>query len=171
MRWLVAIVSTASVVFSLINQTIMIEIISGSPYNKISDKITKKIALSKLPLYGEKEIIKLSAELYGKVKIKLDVEDNIEVISQIRGYEHAKNATRIGYFTYKWEADPSALPKEYERYIKPEIESFIKLLSIFSNANEWILRFSVVGGGYKVNERPGHKMATQFAIIDLFKQV
>lgn len=149
----------------------MIEIISGSIYNEISDKITKKIALGKLPLYGEKEVIKVSAELYGMVKVKLAVEDNAEIINQIRKYEQAENSARISYFTYKWEADPNTLPKEYERYVKPEIEGFIKLLSIFSSANEKILRFSVVDGGYRENERPGHKMAAQLAIVELFKQL
>lgn len=148
----------------------MIEIISGSLYNEISEKITRKIALDKLPLFGEKEIYKISAEMYGKVKIKLDIESDYESIQQVKSYGEHKDALKVNYFTYKWEADEARLPKAFEKYIKPEIVQFIELLSIFKENNETILRFSVVDGAFKENERPGHRMAVQYALIELFKQ-
>lgn len=67
----------------------MIEIITGSLYNEIREKIVQKIDLDSLPLYGEKEIFKASDDKYGNVKIKLDIERDIEKISQIKSYgEH-----------------------------------------------------------------------------------
>ncbi len=149
----------------------MTEIISGSIYNEIRDKITKKIDLSKLPLYGEKEIFKVSASRYGKVKIKLEIEDDIEIIHQIQNGQELKNAVKVSHFTYKWEVDESVLPKYYENYIKSEIENFIKLLSVFRDEGEQILRFSIVDGGYKETERPGHMIAVKYALIELFKQI
>jgi len=149
----------------------MTEIISGSIYNEIRDKFTKKIDLNKLPLYGEKEIFKVSAERYGRVKIKLEIEDDDEIIDQIKSFGTHKNEIKVCYFTYKWEADESVLPKNFERYIKPEIENFIKLLSIFREKQEQILRFTIVDGGYKDTERPGHMIAVQYALIELFKQI
>ncbi|NOT91499.1 hypothetical protein [Ferruginibacter sp.] len=149
----------------------MIEIISGSIYNEIREKLTKKINLDLLPLYGEKEIRKISGDKYGKVKIKLDVENDVEKIQQIRDYGKHENTIKVNYFTYEWNADKNKLPKEFEKYIKPEIEKFIELLSIFKEINEEILRFSVVDGDYKDNERPGHMIATKYALIELFKQI
>jgi hypothetical protein len=136
-------------------------------------KSLKKIDLNLLPLYGEKEIRKISGDKYGKVKIKLDVEHDVEKIQQIKSYygNNDENAVKINYFTYQWDADKNKLPKEFEKYIKPEIEKFIELLSIFKEIDEEILRFSVVDGDYKENEKPGHMTATKYALIELFKQV
>lgn len=149
----------------------MIEIISGSLYNEIHEKIIQKIDPSKLPLYGEKEIFKRSGEMYGHVKIKLDIERDTEKVLLIKSYNEYENAIKVNYFTYKWEVEESKLPKHFEQYIKPEIVKFIELLSIFKENNDTILRFSVVDGSYKETERPIHRMAVQYALIEIFKQI
>lgn len=149
----------------------MIEIISGSLYNEIREKIVQKINLDNLPLYGEKEIFKPSGDRYGKVKIKLDIERDIEKISQIKSYGEYPNAVKVNYFTYGWEVDENKLPKYFEKYIKPEVVKFIELLSIFRNNNDTVLRFSIVDGAHKDTERPLHHLAVQYALIELFKQL
>lgn len=149
----------------------MIEIISGSIYKKIWHKVSQSIDLSKLPLYGEFEFSKITAESYGKVKIGMDIERDSEQISLIKSYSENEDALKLNYFTYKWEADEKKLPKDFERYIKPEVVKFIELLSIFKKDNETILRFSILDGDYKDTERPGHKYAVQYALIELFKQI
>lgn len=150
-----------------------VEIIPGSLYAKISDKLFKKIDTSKLPLFGEKEIYKRSADRYGKVKIKLDVENDLDIIKEINEYNYHDNLNNLmrNHYTYKWEVDEEKLPKEYEQYIKPEISNFIKILSVFNNGNAKILRFSIVDGDFKDSERPAHMLATIFALIDLFDQM
>ena len=150
-----------------------IEIIPGSIYTKISDKLIKKIDVTKLPLFGEKEIYKISAERYGKVRIKLDIENDLDILKQIERYDYHDNGDKImrNHYTYKWEVDEQKLPKRYEQYIKPEILNFIKILSVFNNNNSEILRFSVVDGDFKDSERPAHMLATILALIDLFDKI
>lgn len=151
----------------------MTEIISGSLYNEIREKIAQKIHLDKLPLYGEKEIVKHSSDKYGKVKIKLDIERDSEHLTQIKSFveQPNTNAIKVNYFTYEWEVDENILPKYFEQYIKPEVVKFIELLSIFRDKSDAILKFSVVDGAYKESERSIHEKATQYALIELFKQL
>lgn len=150
-----------------------IEIIPRSVYSKISDKLLKKIDVSKLPLFGEKEIYKVTAERYGRVKIKLDVENDVAIIKKIREYDYHDNTndSKYNHYTYKWEVDEQKLPKEYEYYVKPEILNFIKILSVFNNNNAEVLRFSIVDGDFKDSERPAHTLCTILALIDLFDQI
>lgn len=147
----------------------MVEVIPGSLYTKIKDKLSKQIDTSKLPLYGEKEIYKITAERYGKVKIRLDVETDIEVIKSIENYQDPSN--KKNFYTYNWEVEEEKLPRDFERHIKPEILEFINILSVFGKNNEDVLRFSIVDGDYKNTEKPGHRMAVHFALIELFNQL
>jgi|GEM_PF-2864031 len=151
----------------------MKEVVGGSIYHQIADKLSNAINVAELPLYGEYELKKYTAGRYGKVKIKLDLENDLEFIEQIESYGNYENKNAIPkkYYTYKWEANEDNLPKQFEHYVKPIIEEFIKLFSLLHKNDNNIYCFSIVDGAYKDTERPGHRMATQFAIIDLFNKM
>src|SRR5215217_6691939 len=112
----------------------------------------------------------MTAERYGKVKIKLDIEKDIDKIKYTESLNSGSISTMNSY-TYEWEVDEKKFPKEYEQLIKPEIMRFIEIFSIFNKNKNVVLKFSVVDGNYKNSERPAHHMAVKYALIELFKQI
>jgi hypothetical protein len=149
----------------------MIEIISGNFYKKISDKLSTEIDISKLPLYGEKEIFKPNSGRYGKIKIKLEIENDLETLNSIESFNVALNPINTNYHTYKWDVDEKKLPKGFEQYVKPEIIKFIEIFTIFNKNNNDIFRFSVIDGSYRDTERPAHMLAVKYALIEIFNQI
>lgn len=149
----------------------MIEIISGDFYKKISDKLSTEIDISKLPLYGEKEIFKPSADRYGKIKIKLEIENDLEILNSIESFNVALSPITTNYHTYKWDVDEKKLPKRFEQYVKPEIIKFIEIFTIFNKNSNNIFRFSVIDGDYRDTERPAHILAVKYALIELLNQI
>lgn len=137
-----------------------------SPYNKfkeIEEKLKSKLNINALPIIAESKLSKHSAEWYGHVVIKLDLEKDEELIKGYYGFSNDK------YF-YSWEADDSALPKNFELLIKEPIERVAFLLEIM-NDNAVPLRFTVLGGSYHQTERPAHKQATIDTLIDIFNKL
>lgn len=148
----------------------MSELITESLYCQISDKLLKEIDLSKLPLYGEYEYYKMTVERYGKVKIKLDIEKDIDKIKYVESL-NSKRLSSQNYYTYEWEVEEKKLPKVYEPLIRPEIMRFIEIFSIFNKNKNVILKFSVVDGNYKTSEKYAYELAVRYALIELFNQV
>ncbi|WP_318343378.1 hypothetical protein [Flagellimonas baculiformis] len=163
--------------------------VNDKPYRPIADKIYNSIDISKLPIYGEKEIRKLTSDRYGKVKIKLDIERDVNLKTELSGRNRTINFfndsdsldekikkhnsfTYKSFFTYSWEANDKCLPKSYcEPIIKPEIEDFIQLLYTYNQSTDLILRFSVVDGEFRSHERPYHGPCVKFALVEIFNQL
>ena len=161
--------------------------IDDNRYREISEKIYQPIDLFKLPLYGEKEIVKQTSDRYGKIKIKLDIENDEKLIEDInkrkKTVKFYNNSLELNndkrnlftyrnFFTYKWEVNENKLPKShFEHIIKSKIEDFIQLLYNYNKSSNLILRFSVIDGEQKVHERPIHEICTEYALIEIFKQL
>lgn len=141
-----------------------------SPYLKIADKLSKEIDVSKLPLYGVGEWIRQSGDKYGVVKIKLDIEKDEEELKKLKDV-YGDHLNQLNLYRYEWAACDINLPRMFERNIKKEISTFIKILSHYNHKNNLILNFSVVDGKYLKSERSSHGIATIYALIDLFQKV
>jgi hypothetical protein len=142
-------------------------------YKTIKEILVKPIDTLKLPIVGESKVFKMSAERYGHVILKIDLETD-------------KNMIHSNGFSYAWEMDekfkvledekfPSntilPISKEYyEAEILNEIFIFTNLFR-FLNEDKTPLRFSVIGGSYKINERSYFYRATGEAIVQIFKKL
>ncbi|UQB68980.1 hypothetical protein [Epilithonimonas zeae] len=178
----------------------MNEIIKSYEFFNIKENLHKEIKESILPLYGEFEYSKPNSDRYGRIKIKLDIERDLDSLNEIEkkliedyesleqfyslkekysndffvekiDFDSYKSLNISRYHTYKWDVNENILPKEFETYIKPELINFIELFSLFQKENNKIYCFSVIDGAYKNSERPGHLMATKLAIINLFQKI
>ncbi|WP_029285922.1 hypothetical protein [Pedobacter sp. R20-19] len=135
-------------------------------YKQIKDILKKPSNVSLLPIVGESKIFKPSADRYGHVIIRLDLETEGDFYGSLNKYN------------YKWEINSHELfsdgytpiPKHYEQMIIKEIEVFVVLLD-FLNYNTPPLRFTLVGGSDKLTERPYFDRATAEAIIQIFKEL
>lgn len=141
-------------------------------YKTIKDILSNPIDVSKLPIVGESKIFKQSAGRYGHVILKLDLEKGDDTMHYSRER-----------FSYAWEVEDDYTPVHegtysilpiskvyFEAEIVKELKFFIGLFS-FLNDNETPLRFSVIGGSYKNDERPYFAAVTVEAIIEIFKQL
>ncbi len=178
----------------------MNEIIKSYEFFNIKENLHKEIKESILPLYGECEYNKTNLNRYGKIKIKLDIERDLDSLNEIEKlliedykslgqfyslkekYSNDFFAEKIDfdsyrslnigrYHTYKWDVNENILPSIFETYIKPTITDFIDLFSLFQKENNKIYCFSIIDGAYKDYGKSGHLMATKLAIIDLFKKI
>lgn len=129
-------------------------------YREIKNLLEKKIDLSKLPVIGESKIVKYSADRYGHIILKLDLEKDGDLIKRMHN----------NFYSYSWEVNEAEIPKEYQELIVKELIEFSKLFR-FLNSNDVRLRFSIIGGGYKDTERPFHSMCTVEAIKEIFKKL
>ncbi len=139
-------------------------------YRSVKNILEKSIDTEKLPIIGESKIFKSTAERYGHVIIKLDLETDVTMLEQ----------TYKGVYSYAWEIDESELlsnskqiiplTKEFEPLIYNEIKTFSAILS-FINDNKTPLRFSVIGGSSRPHERPLHDMAVSEALIEIFQKL
>lgn len=135
-------------------------------YKQIKDILQKPIDGSKLPIVGESKIFKPSADRYGHVIIRLDLETEVNFSGSLAKHN------------YKWEVNEyelfpngyTPIQKDYERTIVKEIEVFAVLLD-FLNDNTPPLRFTVIGGSDMLTERPYFDRVTAEAMIKIFKQL
>jgi hypothetical protein len=142
-------------------------------YKTIKEILAKPLDILKLPIVGESKIFKMSAERYGHVILKIDLETDENMIDS-NGFSYAWEV----YEKYKVLEDekfPSntilPISKEYcETEILNEIMIFTNLYR-FLNEDKVPLRFSVIGGSYKINERSYFYKATGEAIVQIFKKL
>lgn len=136
-------------------------------YKEIAKVLSSPINILKLPVIGESKIFKSSAERYGHVIIKLSLETD-ESITRFGGnysYEWIPETTFVNETN-----DIVPLDNSFEKYVLDEIKVFVTLLE-FLNENETPLRFSIIGGSYRIRERPYFEVATAEALIQLFKKL
>ncbi len=177
----------------------MNEIIEGNEYFTLKENLHKEINIDSLPIFGEFEYNKPNSDRYGKIKIKLDLEHNIESLNKIEeiikenynsylyfnelkmknddnfssehlSYKEYRSLNIGRYNTYKWDVNQETLPKEFEYYIKPVLINFIELFSFFRKDDKNYC-FSIVDGAFKASLKSGHQMATKLAIFDLIKRI
>jgi len=144
-------------------------------YKSIRDILDKPIIISKLPIISESKIFKMSAERYGHIILKLDLETEREIL----------NYNPLGC-SYSWDVDENYQVEEDKRfpshtilpiskeYFETEILNEIKLFTnLFRLMNDDItpLRFSVIGGSHKINERSYFGRVTAEALIQLFRRL
>lgn len=140
----------------------MVHNITTHPYSKfklIGDKLKNRINTEALPLISESKLYKHTAEWYGHVIIKLDVETD----EKVKKYPYST-------YSYSWEVSENDLPKYLEPHIKGAIEHLIFLLDVM-NDNTIPLRFTVIGGSVKQGERDAHKSVAVDALIKLFNDL
>jgi len=137
-------------------------------YKDIVEILSKPIDTQKLPIIGESKIFKSSAERYGHVIIKLSLETDGNIKRNVRDY-----------YSYEWIPETTdvnesnviiPLNNTFEKYIIDEIKVFATLLE-FLNENSAYLRFSVIGGSYRITDRPFFEAATVEALIQIFKKL
>ncbi|MCO5947881.1 hypothetical protein [Mucilaginibacter flavidus] len=137
-------------------------------HKDIAEILSSPIVIQKLPIVGESKIFKSAAERYGHVIIKLSLETDENIIS--RGG---------GYYSYEWIPETTdvngsdviiPLNNSFEKHIIDEIKVFATLLEIL-NKNTTHLRFSVIGGSYRITEKTFFEVATIEAMIQIFKKM
>src|ERR1700761_4271710 len=137
-------------------------------HKEIINLLSRPINIQRLPIIGESKIFKGSAERYGHVIIKLSLETDEETKRTVRDY-----------YSYEWlpettELDKSnviiPLERSFEKDILNELKVFTTLLELL-NENTANLRFSVVGGSYRITERPYFGPATVEALIQIFNKL
>jgi len=135
-------------------------------YKQIKDILQKPIDVSRLPIVGESKIFKSSAERYGHVIIKLDLETEGNYYNSLAKYNYKWEVNEHELFPYGY----TPIPQKFEHMIVNEIEVFALLLD-FLNDNVPPLRFTVIGGSNNLTERPYFNRATAEAIVLIFKQL
>ena len=135
-------------------------------HKDIFETLSQPINIQKLPIIGESKIFKSSAERYGHVVIQLNLETDENVKQPIGNY-----------YSYEWlpetlfqKENDIIIPLEnsFEKDIFNELKLFVTLLALL-NENTRHLRFSVIGGSYRITEKPFFGPATVDALIKLFK--
>ncbi|OOQ59482.1 hypothetical protein [Mucilaginibacter pedocola] len=138
-------------------------------YKEIIDLLALPIDANKLPIVGECKIFKSSAERYGHVIIKLDLETD----------ENLVKGASAGHYTYEWMPEKTfagrdnvivPLDKAFEADILNELSFFTTLLGMFDKSTQY-LRFSVIGGSYRITERPYFAAATAQALIQIMRKL
>jgi hypothetical protein len=143
-------------------------------YYSNKEILSKTIDLSKLPITAERKIFNSSAERYGHVIIQLSLEID-EAITRFSGPN----------FSYSWEVNEDEdvaskekiasrlyipIPKDFDSEIFNEIKAFVSVFRLI-NQDNINLRFTLLGGSYRISERPYFSRATAEALIEIFKKL